>query len=51
MFVAGGICGGFGFKHWGYASTIPLAIILVILSLLPLLDDMRLRYRLLRMQH
>lgn len=51
MFVAGGICGGLGFKHWGYASTIPLAIILVILSLLPLLDDMRLRYRLLRMQH
>jgi len=51
MFVAGGISGGMGFKHLGYACTLPLALILVILALLPLIDDMRLRYRLLRWQH
>lgn len=46
MFVSGGIAGALGFKRLGYATTIPLALLLVILSLLPLLDDMRLRYRL-----
>lgn len=48
MFLIGGICGGFGFKHLGYATTLPLAALLVVLTLLPMIDDMRLRYRALR---
>lgn len=51
MFVAGGIMGGVGFKQLGYATTLPLALLLVVLTLLPLLDDMRLRYRVFRRSH
>ncbi|MEZ5644378.1 MAG: YoaK family protein [Burkholderiaceae bacterium] len=38
-FLAGGISGAFGFKHLGYISTVPLAAILLLLVLRPLLDD------------
>lgn len=51
MFIIGGVFGGIGFKHLGYATTLPLAALLILLTTLPLLDDMRLRYRLHRKTH
>lgn len=44
-FVSGGLAGALGFKHWGYQSTLILALLLVILSVLPLIDDARVRLR------
>lgn len=40
-FLAGGWAGAAGFKHLGYISTLPLAIVLLVLAVVPLLDDMR----------
>jgi hypothetical protein len=40
-FFAGGMTGALGFKHVGYASTIPLAAVLTALAIIPLLDDLR----------
>jgi uncharacterized membrane protein YoaK (UPF0700 family) len=40
MFVAGGVSGAVGFKHIGFTSTIPLAIVLIILASVPVLDDL-----------
>ncbi|QCP49105.1 DUF1275 domain-containing protein [Trinickia violacea] len=40
-FFAGGVTGALGFKHVGYASTIPLAGVLTVLAIIPLLDDLR----------
>lgn len=40
-FFAGGMTGALGFKHVGYASTIPLAGVLTVLAIIPLLDDLR----------
>lgn len=41
FFLLGGLSGALGFKHVGYASTIPLAAVLVALSIVPVLDDVR----------
>ena len=41
MFLVGGVAGAMGFKHIGYASTIPLAGLLLVLAIVPLLDDLR----------
>ena len=38
-FLGGGILGAFGFKHFGYLATLPLAGILVFLSAVPVFDD------------
>jgi len=46
-FVSGGLLGALGFKHWGYQSTLILALLLTSLSALPLFDDARTRARLL----
>lgn len=40
-FVAGGLAGALGFKHLGFISTVPLAIVLLTLAAVPLVDDMR----------
>ncbi|CAB3635920.1 hypothetical protein LMG27174_00019 [Paraburkholderia rhynchosiae] len=40
-FVAGGVAGAIGFKKLGFVSTVPLAIVLLILAAVPLIDDMR----------
>jgi uncharacterized membrane protein YoaK (UPF0700 family) len=40
-FLGGGIAGAFGFKLLGYASTIPLAVLLAVLALVPMVDDLR----------
>jgi hypothetical protein len=40
MFFAGGVIGAVGFKRIGFLSTIPLAIILILLAAVPVLDDL-----------
>jgi len=42
-FIAGGLIGAWGFKHLGYVTTVPLAALLWLLGLRPLLDDWRQR--------
>ncbi len=39
-FGLGGVLGALGFKHVGYLSTVPLALVLVILAIVPALDDL-----------
>jgi len=41
MFFAGGVAGAMGFKHVGYASTVPLSGVLIALAIVPLVDDLR----------
>lgn len=44
MFFVGGIAGAFGFKSVGFIATVPLALILLALAVIPILDDvLRLR--------
>jgi uncharacterized membrane protein YoaK (UPF0700 family) len=38
-FFLGGVVGALGFKHIGFIATVPLAMLLVILALVPILDD------------
>lgn len=38
-FLSGGVAGALGFKHLGYVSTVPLALMLLLLVLRPALDD------------
>ena len=38
-FMAGGLVGAWGFQHLGYVTTVPLAGMLLLLGLRPLLDD------------
>jgi uncharacterized membrane protein YoaK (UPF0700 family) len=40
-FLAGAVAGAFGFKFAGYASTVPLAIVLILLAVVPVVDDLR----------
>lgn len=39
-FFIGGVIGALGFKHAGYVSTVPLALLLVALAGVPALDDL-----------
>ena len=39
-FFAGGVTGAFGFKQVGYVATVPLAIVLVTLAIVPAMDDL-----------
>ena len=41
----GGIAGAFGFNRLGYVSTLPLALLLISLALVPMLDDLRSGWR------
>lgn len=41
MFFFGGVAGAFGFKLIGYSATIPLAIVLLILAIMPVVDDLK----------
>ncbi|WP_338848956.1 YoaK family protein [Massilia sp. W12] len=45
MFFIGGVLGALGFKHIGFAATIPLAIFLLIAAVAPVLEDMLARWR------
>ncbi|CAA7614048.1 Predicted membrane protein [Candidatus Terasakiella magnetica] len=47
-FFCGGTAGALGFKYIGYSATIPLAVFLVLLALVPLVDDVRTRTRVLK---
>lgn len=48
-FFLGGVSGAIGFKHIGYLSTLPLALVLSALAIVPMVDDLaRLRRRLAR---
>ena len=40
MFFIGGIAGALGFKYVGFVSTVPLAAMLVVLAIVPLVDDL-----------
>lgn len=44
-FFTGGVTGALGFKHIGYASTIPLALGLAVLAMGPIIADLRRRGR------
>ncbi len=41
MFLVGGVTGAMGFKHVGYVATLPLAGVLTVLAIVPLVDDLR----------
>jgi len=47
-FFVGGLLGALGFKHLGYAATIPLALWLTTLAFVPIWDDARLQWWLYR---
>ena len=40
-FFIGGILGALGFKHFGYVTTVPLAILLLLLVIRPVMQDIR----------
>ena len=40
----GGVAGAYGFKQVGYGFTVPLALLLAVLALVPTVDDL-LRHR------
>jgi uncharacterized membrane protein YoaK (UPF0700 family) len=40
LFVLGGVAGALGFKHVGYSSTIPLAVLLFVVAVVPVWDDL-----------
>jgi len=41
FFFLGGLVGALGFKHVGYLSTVPLALLLIALASVPAVDDLR----------
>lgn len=41
MFLAGGLAGAFGFQHLGFIATVPLALALLSMAVVPLIDDWR----------
>lgn len=40
VFLIGGLIGALGFKHVGFVSAIPLAVMLMVLAAVPLADDL-----------
>ena len=44
-FFVGGVVGALGFSHLGYIATVPLALLLVALASVPVIDDLRARWR------
>jgi F0F1-type ATP synthase assembly protein I len=42
-FMGGGLLGAIGFKHLGYITTVPLAMVLLLLVMRPLWTDIRQR--------
>ena len=41
LFVIGGVVGAIGFVHVGFEITLPLAVILLLLAVVPVMDDLR----------
>lgn len=46
MFFLGGLIGALGFKYVGFISTVPLACLLLVLAMVPILDDIAIRFKL-----
>lgn len=44
-FVGGGVVGAYGFKRLGYGFTVPLAVLLTVVALVPVWDDWQRRSR------
>lgn len=38
-FLLGGVSGAFGFKHFGYEFTVPIAVLIAVIALVPTWDD------------
>lgn len=43
LFFMGGVTGALGFKHAGFFFTLPLSVVLVLLAVMPVIDDLRRR--------
>ena len=41
LFFSGGVIGALGFRHIGFLFTVPLAAVLLVLAIVPALDDLR----------
>jgi uncharacterized membrane protein YoaK (UPF0700 family) len=41
LFFVGGVLGAVGFKHAGFMTTLPLAAVLLLLGVVPVMDDLR----------
>jgi uncharacterized membrane protein YoaK (UPF0700 family) len=41
MFLVGGLAGAFGFKYLGFIATVPLALMLLAMAVMPFIDDWR----------
>jgi uncharacterized membrane protein YoaK (UPF0700 family) len=50
-FFCGGVAGAIGFKHAGYLATLPLAILLTLLAIVPAVDDLVLVLHRFRRRH
>jgi uncharacterized membrane protein YoaK (UPF0700 family) len=50
-FFTGGVIGALGFKYLGYAATVPLAVLLIVMASVPLADDLMLWLRRARIKH
>lgn len=50
LFLFGGIVGAAGFKYFGYAFTLPLATLIVLIGVVPAAKDLRLAWRRFRMR-
>ncbi len=42
MFFAGGVAGAYGFKAIGFSATVPLAVVLLLFAIIPIVDDISL---------
>ena len=45
LFISGGLIGALGFKHIGFSSTVPLAALLMVMALVPVVDDLLVQFR------
>jgi uncharacterized membrane protein YoaK (UPF0700 family) len=43
LFFVGGVLGAVGFRYMGFIATLPLAVVLLMLALVPVMDDLRRR--------
>jgi uncharacterized membrane protein YoaK (UPF0700 family) len=41
LFFVGGVAGAIGFRYAGFAATLPLAMVLMMLAIVPVMDDIR----------
>lgn len=51
LFFVGGLTGALGFKHVGFLSALPLAVMLFVLASIPVFDDLREARRAVRAAH